>query len=56
MAMIIAACAEGTSSIHNIQVDRGFRDIDVRLRSIGAQIETSRNKNPIFVDMKDYHR
>ncbi len=41
MAMIIAAlCADGTSSIHNIiQVDRGFQDIDVRLRSIGAQIE-----------------
>ncbi len=41
MAMIIAAlCAEGTSSIHNIiQVDRGFQNIDTRLRSIGAQIE-----------------
>lgn len=41
MAMIIAAlCAEGVSSIHNIvQVDRGFQDIDGRLRSIGAQIE-----------------
>jgi len=41
MAMIIAAlCAEGTSYIHNIiQVDRGFQDIDTRLRSIGAQIE-----------------
>jgi UDP-N-acetylglucosamine 1-carboxyvinyltransferase len=41
MAMIIAAlCAEGTSYIHNIvQVDRGFQDIDTRLRSIGADIE-----------------
>ncbi|MFB5650150.1 UDP-N-acetylglucosamine 1-carboxyvinyltransferase [Leptospira wolffii] len=41
MAMIVAAlCAEGTSSIHNIvQIDRGFQDIDTRLRSLGAHIE-----------------
>ncbi len=41
MAMIIAAlCAEGTSYIHNIvQVDRGFQEIDTRLRSLGADIE-----------------
>lgn len=41
MAMIIAAlCAEGTSQIHNIgQIDRGFQNIDSRLRSIGAQIK-----------------
>ncbi len=41
MAMIIAAlCAEGTSYIHNIiQIDRGFQDIDNRLRNIGAKIE-----------------
>lgn len=41
MAMIIAAlCAEGTSYIHNIvQIDRGFQDIDIRLRALGAHIE-----------------
>ncbi len=41
MAMVIAAlCAEGTSYIHNIiQIDRGFENIDERLRSIGAQIQ-----------------
>jgi UDP-N-acetylglucosamine 1-carboxyvinyltransferase len=41
MAMIIAAlCAEGTSYIHNIgQIDRGFQNIDERLRSIGANIQ-----------------
>ncbi len=41
MAMIIAAlCAEGTTQIHNIgQIDRGFQEIDIRLRMLGAQIE-----------------
>lgn len=41
MAMLIATlCAEGVSYIHNIiQIDRGFQNIDTRLRSIGAQIE-----------------
>ncbi|MBE7412777.1 MAG: UDP-N-acetylglucosamine 1-carboxyvinyltransferase [Leptospiraceae bacterium] len=41
MAMVIAAlCANGTSYIHNIvQIDRGFENIDTRLRSLGAQIE-----------------
>ncbi len=41
MAMIIAALsAEGSTFIHNIgQVDRGFQNIDLRLRSIGADIE-----------------
>jgi len=41
MAMLIATlCAEGTSYIHNIiQIDRGFQQIDTRLRSLGAQIE-----------------
>lgn len=41
MAMIIAAlCAEGTSYIHNIiQIDRGFENIDERLRGIGANIQ-----------------
>jgi UDP-N-acetylglucosamine 1-carboxyvinyltransferase len=41
MAMLIAACAaEGTSEIGNIrQIDRGYEQIDERLRALGAQIE-----------------
>jgi UDP-N-acetylglucosamine 1-carboxyvinyltransferase len=41
MAMLIAAlCAEGVSTIGNIrQIDRGYEQIDARLRGIGAQIE-----------------
>jgi UDP-N-acetylglucosamine 1-carboxyvinyltransferase len=41
MAMVIAAlCAEGTSTIGNIrQIDRGYEQIDERLRGLGAQIE-----------------
>jgi len=41
MAMLIAAlCAEGVSTIGNIrQIDRGYEQIDARLRGIGADIE-----------------
>lgn len=41
MAMVIAAlCAEGVSEIHNIvQIDRGFESIDLRLSSLGAEIQ-----------------
>ncbi len=41
MALLIAAlAAEGTSVIHNIeQVDRGYQDIDARLRGLGAKVE-----------------
>ncbi|MBA3533119.1 MAG: UDP-N-acetylglucosamine 1-carboxyvinyltransferase [Ardenticatenales bacterium] len=41
MALVIAAlCAEGTSVIHNVeQIDRGYGDLDVRLRALGATIE-----------------
>ncbi|HEU5252801.1 MAG TPA: UDP-N-acetylglucosamine 1-carboxyvinyltransferase [Solirubrobacterales bacterium] len=41
MAMLIAAlAAEGTSEIGNIrQIDRGYEQIDERLRGLGAQIE-----------------
>jgi UDP-N-acetylglucosamine 1-carboxyvinyltransferase len=41
MALLIAAlCAEGRSTIHNIdQIDRGYEAIDQRLRDLGAQIE-----------------
>jgi UDP-N-acetylglucosamine 1-carboxyvinyltransferase len=37
--LIAALSAEGTSIIHNIdQIDRGYEDIDERLRAIGADI------------------
>jgi UDP-N-acetylglucosamine 1-carboxyvinyltransferase len=41
MALLIAALgAQGTSEIHNVrQIERGYQDIDVRLRSLGAAIE-----------------
>jgi UDP-N-acetylglucosamine 1-carboxyvinyltransferase len=41
MAMLIAAlCADGVSEIGNIrQIDRGYEQIDERLRSLGARIE-----------------
>ncbi len=40
IALLIAAlCADGTSVIENInQIDRGYQDIDGRLRQIGANI------------------
>ena len=38
--LIAALSAKGTSTIHNIeQIDRGYENIDQRLRSIGAKIE-----------------
>ncbi|HET9949877.1 MAG TPA: UDP-N-acetylglucosamine 1-carboxyvinyltransferase [Longimicrobiales bacterium] len=41
MALLIAALgAEGTSRIHNIrQIERGYENIDARLRALGAQVE-----------------
>lgn len=37
--LIAALSAEGTSTIHNIgQIDRGYQNIDTRLRKLGAQI------------------
>lgn len=41
MAMVLAAlCAEGTSTIHNIQqIDRGYERIEDKLQALGAQIE-----------------
>ena len=37
--LIAALSANGTSTIHNIeQIDRGYEDIDGRLRAIGAEI------------------
>jgi UDP-N-acetylglucosamine 1-carboxyvinyltransferase len=41
MALLIAAlCAKGTSEIGNIrQIDRGYENIDQRLRDLGAHIE-----------------
>lgn len=38
--LIAALSAEGTSTIHNIeQIDRGYQNIDTRLKAIGAKIE-----------------
>ena len=38
--LIAALSAKGTSTIHNIeQIDRGYENIDERLRAIGAKIE-----------------
>ncbi len=41
MAVLIAAlAAEGRSEIHNIgQIDRGYEEIDTRLRQLGADIQ-----------------
>jgi UDP-N-acetylglucosamine 1-carboxyvinyltransferase len=37
--LIAALSAEGKSVIHNIeQIDRGYQDIEIRLRNIGANI------------------
>jgi UDP-N-acetylglucosamine 1-carboxyvinyltransferase len=37
--LIAALSAEGKSVIHNIeQIDRGYQDIEIRLRNIGADI------------------
>jgi len=40
VALLIAALsAEGKSTIHNIeQIDRGYQNIDIRLRNLGAEI------------------
>ena len=38
--LIAALSASGTSTIHNIeQIDRGYEDIENRLKAIGAQIQ-----------------
>ena len=41
VALLIAALsAEGKSTIHNInQIDRGYQNIDGRLRNLGAEIK-----------------
>ena len=37
--LIAALSAKGTSTIHNIeQIDRGYEQIDKRLRALGAKI------------------
>ncbi len=48
MAMLIAAlAADGTSEIGNIrQIDRGYEQIDERLRGLGAQIERRSSEVP----------
>jgi UDP-N-acetylglucosamine 1-carboxyvinyltransferase len=38
--LIAALSAKGTSTIHNIdQIDRGYEDIEGRLKALGAKIE-----------------
>jgi UDP-N-acetylglucosamine 1-carboxyvinyltransferase len=38
--VIAALAAEGRSTIGNVgQIDRGYEEIDERLRALGAQIE-----------------
>jgi UDP-N-acetylglucosamine 1-carboxyvinyltransferase len=41
MALVLAAlAARGTSQIRNVgQIDRGYEQVDEKLRSLGAQIE-----------------
>ncbi|HEV8536123.1 MAG TPA: UDP-N-acetylglucosamine 1-carboxyvinyltransferase [Candidatus Limnocylindria bacterium] len=41
MALLAATlCAKGTSTINNVeQIDRGYEDLDQRLRALGARIE-----------------
>jgi len=42
--LIAALSAKGKSTIHNIeQIDRGYENIDVRLKNIGAKIERIRS-------------
>ena len=37
--LIAALSADGTSTIHNInQIDRGYENIDGRLKALGAEI------------------
>jgi UDP-N-acetylglucosamine 1-carboxyvinyltransferase len=45
VALLIAALsAEGNSTIQNIeQIDRGYQNIDERLRSLGAEIIRNAN-------------
>ena len=44
MALLLAAlAARGTSTIHNIgQIDRGYEDVESKLRALGARIERRR--------------
>lgn len=45
--LIAALSAQGTSVIHNIeQIERGYQDIDIRLRALGADI-TRINASPL---------
>jgi UDP-N-acetylglucosamine 1-carboxyvinyltransferase len=41
MALLLAAlCAEGTTIIRNVaQIDRGYQDVDGKLRALGARID-----------------
>ena len=45
MSLVIAAlCAEGETTIYNVrQIDRGYENLEGKLRSLGAEIERSNN-------------
>ncbi len=47
MALVLAALvAEGRTTIGNVeQIDRGYHDIDTKLRALGAQIERERESS-----------
>jgi UDP-N-acetylglucosamine 1-carboxyvinyltransferase len=44
MSLVLAAlAAKGKSTIRNVgQIDRGYEDVDIKLRRLGAQIERVR--------------
>jgi len=45
--LIAALSAEGTSTIYNIeQIERGYQDIDIRLRALGADIKRVEGNGP----------
>ncbi len=45
--LIAALSAEGVSTIYNIeQIERGYQDIDIRLRALGAQIKRVDGSGP----------
>ncbi len=46
MAMVLAGlCAKGSTVIHNIgQIDRGYENIELKLKSLGAHIDRVRDK------------
>ena len=54
MAMLLAAlAAEGASTIHNVgQIERGYEQIDARLRALGAEHRAGRRLTPAAVERR----